>query len=711
MEKNERKSNFGIRSKLISAIAMLLVATIMVVSSTYAWFTLSTAPEVSGVSTAVGANGALEMLLATWDETANDWKYGTGTVNDLLQPERNKYWGNLVDLSDASYGANKITLYPSVLNLTDGKLDFTAPLQTPEYGADGRVSKLAKGGEFGKYNGKTFMPGDNIYGFRGLGVASGLTERQQAFRAAVSAIATAQYQTQTEARNSLSNNGTHLANIAMVKAVQGNTAKAFNQTEVAAIGSMIDGLKASLKKAEEAYIQAIIAYAYSSLGGTDTEAESLARSVQDAADNAGTELNARLSAVFALLSTNQDIPVNTIKENLKGYSVEYTRAVAAVNDASEEYGKIDKNATELAWNDISPALSKLVNVGGITINGIPADEVNDRTNELIGQVSGGKGINANIPTGGGVYADIADLSGDYTVDIVIDPSKLGVTFAVEINASMTAESTVEPPYFTQVRNTMNSNEPADGDKGTMPLTELYGYVIDLAFKTNAAQSNLLLQSTATDRIYKGNNNEQTMGKGSTMTFKSSSPDFDTKAVKDLMSNIRIVFFDTTADSMAEIYANAKLDVADNAVTVDANGVTAQMYIYKTATKYTYTSDNSTSDSTVYMLDNKYYSDAECKTEVTLSENEIDTLTGATAVEVRDNVITALNQNQEKHISALVYLDGEGLKNEDVAANASTSITGTVNFQFASSAALVPMDYSDLHTIATDNTQGNNTQGE
>jgi hypothetical protein len=205
MEKNERKSNFGIRSKLISAIAMLLVATIMVVSSTYAWFTLSTAPEVSGVSTAVGANGALEMLLATKNKNG-EWVYGTGSLNGATSyTVRNTYWGNLVDLSDDSYGSKNITLYPSALNLEDGKLKLDEPIQTPEFGADGRVNRLAPGGQFGKFNttSTSFVPGNNIYGFRGLGVASGLTDRQQAFRSALSAMSTAQYQAQTEARNSL----------------------------------------------------------------------------------------------------------------------------------------------------------------------------------------------------------------------------------------------------------------------------------------------------------------------------------------------------------------------------------------------------------------------------------------------------------------------------------------------------------------------------
>ena len=55
MNKKMSKRRRDIKSKLMAAICMLLVSSIMMVSTTYAWFTLSTAPEVTGIQTAVGA--------------------------------------------------------------------------------------------------------------------------------------------------------------------------------------------------------------------------------------------------------------------------------------------------------------------------------------------------------------------------------------------------------------------------------------------------------------------------------------------------------------------------------------------------------------------------------------------------------------------------------------------------------------------------------
>ena len=714
MKSNKNNSIYSIRVKLVSAVAMLLVATIMVVSSTYAWFTLSTAPEITGVATAVGANGALEMLLATKDAQGN-WFYGTGSVGEKGEVERNTYWGNLVKLDDASYGSQKITLYPSILNLNDGKLKLLQPLQTPVFGPDGRVETLAPGGEFAKYNGTNFVKDGSYYGFRALGVASGLSERQQAFRSAVSSVATAQYNAQIEARRSLSVNGTPLAKIAILKAMNGPDDKKFTRADVDVIGSMVSALELSLKQVEEAYIQAIIAY---SLGKerniTDAEALSNAKAIKQVATIENATLDQRLTAVFNLPGIDE----TAIQTAMVGYNI-YMSAVASVVDAKAKHADIPV-ATEYSWNDIRDALAPLVEVSKITINGIPAGEVTQDANksQIAGDILGGKGVQVDIPTGGGVYADIADLAGNYTVDIEIDAADLGKDIAgtidMKIPATMTAKSTQPNPYLEQVSSEINktTNYPADAASGALPLTELYGYVIDLAFRTNAAQSNLLLQTDAKDRIYSDNNNAQTMGSGSTMTFKSSSPDFTTQQVKNLMSNIRVVFYSTEGKSnMADIYATAKLDVV-NDVKEDANGITAKLYIFKSATaiKATYDHDNddATEARTLYKVDGKYYSSTDCNenTLVTVTAGSVTDSDETATVEVRDNVITALNQGEIKHISALVYLDGEDIENDDVAATtAAQSMTGSVNFQFASSATLVPMEYGNLHTPNSNQNNG------
>ena len=266
----------------------------------------------------------------------------------------------------------------------------------------------------------------------------------------------------------------------------------------------------------------------------------------------------------------------------------------------------------------------------------------------------------------------------------------------------------------------------------MPMTEFYGYIIDLVFKTNAANSSLLLQTEATDRIYEDNNNEATQGGGSYMTYQSTDTSFTTDQVKGLMENIRIVFFDTDTN---KILGYAMLDVEH--ASVGADGVTAKIYLYETVDTYTYTytpdgGEETTVEYFVRATKNndgtttyKYY-DMKTDANVTASvkamfdsEEEANPFSAETAVPsafVKGNpinkaldgakdselapAITSLAQNQEVEVSALVYLDGEHLTNADVAATQKTSVTGKMNLQFSSSADLVPMEYGDLHTPTT-----------
>ena len=57
----------------------------------------------------------------------------------------------------------------------------------------------------------------------------------------------------------------------------------------------------------------------------------------------------------------------------------------------------------------------------------------------------------------------------------------------------------------------------------------------------------------------------------------------------------------------------------------------------------------------------------------------------------------LEQNTAKKLTVLVYLDGHGVDNGDVA-NAASSMTGTLNLQFSSSAKLQPMENTALRNM-------------
>lgn len=671
----------SIRGKLISATCMLLVAMIMVVSSTYAWFTLSTAPEVTGISTAVGANGALEIALLP-SAGASALSSITSGVGDSIKPinERNLTWGNLIDLSNNTfYGLDKITLYPSALNVTGNTLQ-AAPLVTPQFGADGRVSQLSANTVFGTYDStaQNFPVGNN-FGVRAVGVASGMTPRQLDYRNALSAANTSTATAKTKASQSLNNNGSALANIVVKHAAAEGSTETYTDADIASLLQIVGDLKEKiLPEIENAYLQYILAL---SASNTST-------------DEAWKGVKALVTAEGATIA-NVRVSLAELGINLSGTALAtaldaYEATLAKVNTANSKLTALTGNS--YTWTQLYDALQHLVNPDTMKINGYDASTFRDNMSNIINSVASG-GLTVAMATGGGVYADIADHCGNYNASVVIEEVTYGGLTLTNMNARMETATTVTPLYLTSANGYATAGgAPENTNNAVLPISEFYGYIIDLAFRTNAANSNLLLQTNPIDRIYSDNTNDQTMGHGATMTFASTTTDFSNEQVKELMECIRIVFFNPADNS---ILAYAKLNMTSSSITAD--GVTANIYLYTPgSTEVTYVA---AADGTYKKVGDNYVEITEGETVETKYKQVITTTEDTLITNQKDAVITALTQNTAQAVSTLVYLDGEHLTNADVAATAATSMTGKLNLQFSSSATLVPMEYADLHTPA------------
>lgn len=152
--------------KLYAAVCMVLIAALLVSASSYAWFVLSQAPEVSNVTTNIGANGNLEIALGK--NIAESAIGDSFNKNDVTIA--NRTWGNLINLTDESYGLQAITLRPAILNSAGGTINMLHPLAYPIYGADGRVQHIYANNMFaGTYNGSQFVTSANDYGVHGIG--------------------------------------------------------------------------------------------------------------------------------------------------------------------------------------------------------------------------------------------------------------------------------------------------------------------------------------------------------------------------------------------------------------------------------------------------------------------------------------------------------------------------------------------------------------
>ncbi|MBQ3100457.1 MAG: hypothetical protein IJC50_05645 [Clostridia bacterium] len=174
---------------------MVLISALLVSVATYAWITLSVAPELTGVATTIGANGNLEIALG---KNIEETKIGEYEVT-----QANRTWGNLIDLSDYSYGLQTISLRPAILNSAGGAINMLHPLAYPTYRADGRVQSVYSNNMFaGTYDGVQFVTTPDDYGVHGIGTTqyhtSGvggtfgpLSQRQEIFNDAKSNLWTA----------------------------------------------------------------------------------------------------------------------------------------------------------------------------------------------------------------------------------------------------------------------------------------------------------------------------------------------------------------------------------------------------------------------------------------------------------------------------------------------------------------------------------------
>lgn len=155
------------KEKVMASIVMLLISAVMATSATFAWISLSVSPEVSGIETTVAANGNLEIALSDKDGAAPDRsEIGDSGKNIAL---KNLTWGNIVNLSDPSYGLDALDLRPAELNTTGNLL--TTPLKVVTYGTDGRVDKFSSSLKYANWNeeGQTFaVPGVPEYGVRAV---------------------------------------------------------------------------------------------------------------------------------------------------------------------------------------------------------------------------------------------------------------------------------------------------------------------------------------------------------------------------------------------------------------------------------------------------------------------------------------------------------------------------------------------------------------
>lgn len=564
-----KKRQLNIKNKLIAAIAMLLVSSIMMVSTTYAWFTLSTAPEVQGITTTVGANGNLEIALSPENGDYNLITTGTtDAIKDWV--DRNKTWGNLLDLSDSGYRLEELTLLPSRLNIAPGANGASAtlglnPLKVPVYGADGRISALkADGVGLGGYqtlnDAAGFMAGNSIYGVRAVGTSSTMSPDQIAFNSALSAMDSNTTVASTIVGNALTEYGSALATMAVKRALNYGTDD--YRTFVPALKALSAELQEASDSVETALYYGLMALAKTEAGADKKVGEQSAYAYIKEQMDGDIALQDVWSAVeeggFNLNNVQQAAPF------VNAYT-KWATTDAAVEDNATKVNALNADAA-VTWAEVSVAMRGLMNTDKVTVNGLSLNEVKQNLEALIG--AGGVMIELNA--GSGVLANFGELSGNIVANVRMsgDMEYAGIPLNV---VPVTIATTTQPaagPLLKQARALIAAIGAVQGGEDTANIIDvIYGYAIDFVFRTNAANSSLLLQTEGTDRIYDGTSGA-TMGNGSTITFSDKFNNLE--SLVSMMSGIRVVFTNTKGN---EVYGIAKVNFDETPLKLNVTNVT------------------------------------------------------------------------------------------------------------------------------------------
>ena len=680
------KARRDIKSKLIAAICMLMVSVIMLASTSYAWFTLSTAPEVKGIQTSVGANGNLEIALLSTDGSYENPMNISSVVGDSSAVvgvvKANATWGNLVDLSHESYGLSLITLKPAQLMMENNAISGEQILAVPLYGADGRVTTLDNTSTImATFNNakKAFMKPDTTaegydatkavnYGVRAIGSSTSRSAREMMFDTYMSKGALSASQAKTAAANSLNAYGQILANIG-IKGAEGTGE--FTTADLAQLQQMLNSITGYDVTVEE----------------TTTHTNGVMDYVKDALTNysiavLASDLNPNTYATdadfTAAMTELASKSMLQIAEAIEAY------APQALKDAAKAYAEVNviinggdlngqtvagarttlnnligSGQTSYTWAEISTVIGALFDSSKMTFCGMTIAEVKDpgdpddpttsglvKLQEKMQDKYNGQLV---VEMAGGIYSEIADLTDTFSGSAYLTVQ--GMTAKSVMQAMKTSNAKA---LLGQVNAAIAAAPAPKGTSTVVSISDPYAYIVDLAFRTNASNSKLLLQTAAEQRI-DTSSDENTQGAGSNMTF-TSVDGFATADMIDLMKNIKIIFFENNGDAKT-ILAEAKLDTAN--ATVTGNDVTADLKIVK----------------------------------------------GEGLATQAEAVITSLPTNQAKKISVLVYLDGTSITNADVGTGA-LSMSGRMNLQFSSSANLVPMDYSAGYAAAVEPAEEN-----
>lgn len=769
---NETKRNIeaykallpGLKERVAAVALMLVMSVVMMTSATYAWLTISRAPEVQGMNTTITGNGNLEIALADGLITKallapGDSKVGDSSATvgkDLL--DANITWGNLINLSDARYGLDQVSLRPARFNSYN---TTTSPLRGVSYGSDGRVTSTNENYEFASYQ-ETSQGSGTYYFAAGSAVRYGVRAISSVKWSDVVANKTIEDMLAL-ARSYYEDDNTGA--ISLYSRILGKDVNKVTYVDETRKISCLDALTLLMnifvnEKAErilgdenyEADYSSVVTYTYrlmvEFMKVLDAEGEALRylgniqAYVQDA--NNGTNyfetIDDLINAKESWLKLESLATYKTSRKNVQE-AIDNLKDLAIAHDPDTGTG-----TDKVTWSQINPSVAKLVDVGTTKINGTPLNNLGGSA--ALGLVTASK---VEVIIYKGSLRDTEQRIGA----VMAEAPATKMTVKIEqYNISKTGTvltDAVGPFSFdNDYGYTAALQPPKNG--GTASAKDTYGMALDFWIRTNAKDTTLILEGNVettqqpvtievdgqTYTVY--NMTYTTTVEGEEVVTITEVYQKDSKwysatahteigAVSDMTADGGYTFEEKTIevvtgyDGVNRVWEDFLKLIEDGYMaennTTQGNG---SCYVfYADPSEQTRILDLLQAFSIEFIDQNgNSYGTAILDTEHAYAINGKVTVplkmsSGATYLDADGNEkigITQLEQNTPTWITAIIYLDGLRMSNEDVLAVG--NIEGSLNLQFGSSVDLNNQDdeelrnqYRDITAVATSGGQSSN----
>lgn len=724
----------GLRERVIAVALLLAMSVAMMTSATFAWLTISRAPEVSGVNTTVAANGNLEIALVDSEGSRpNESQVGdSSATKGQSVVASNITWGNLVNLSDPAYGLENLTLRPAQLN-TASLLE--SPLYGAVYGQDGRITQLSSSFAYAIWNPPTSeKPGyfgvSTDYGVRAI---SSTTVQAVGAEAMYFNMVKAAKDKNLLAANTYSALGSNSNYMPSLATMMGLYMTARMNPDSDEFKNPVVDIK-DIQNLRDMYAAFRDCF--------DLEADAMAAMVN-------LQLFLKYGDGNYTPWTAENV-YNATEASLKqqGLFIEkldqFKKDRAIIASDYEKLVEICNSGQSLTWTDtgLNQIVNNLVNVGQCTIgaNNTPISSIGaSNAASYIGKTQEARITN-------GILLRFEERTGGYieVKNLVIKASiQRGILVLRDQKVTANIKTTASREYNLFTNDLQKTEDMNDGDyAGGIPVAEdTYGLAIDLWARTNAAGSYLTLEgnvltesewvrATTTDThgnkvdvftvqitvesedgvkdsytidVYKGKTTVQNQDGTSSEEEAWFNADNHAIVSAEELGNAE------PALKMVEVIKVIGFE-GENRVWGDNNTLSVNATTQGSGSCYVYYADTPEDQArslrlleafnvafvdeegkllaTAIMDTSRYYATSGRVIVPLVLEPSSSINLGEDSQGVTNYAITALEQNVPTRITAIVYLDGTKLTNQEVLAAA--DIQGQLNIQFGSSQDLNPV---------------------